>query len=175
MKVYQLLVVFFVLILASSASSVEIYKWVDDKGVVHFSDTPPQDVSEDLEEEEASSPDSNSDSNPQETSPGAAESQNAALEPGFFDILKQSPEAPEALEEPTVEIYVTDWCVYCKKAEQFFRSKGIEFAAYDIEKDQNAARRMMAFTSKRAVPFVIINGQGIQGYSVEAYTAALQN
>jgi glutaredoxin len=171
MKFYRLLIVFFVLILASPTFSFEIYKWVDDKGVVHFSDTPPLDSPEATEEEETSS----SDSNPQDNSPPAAESQNAALEPDFFDILEQSPEAPEALEEPGVEIYTTSWCVYCKKAIQFFRSKGIEFAVYDIEKDENAARRMMAFTSKRAVPFAVINGHGIQGYSEEAYEAALQN
>lgn len=171
MKVYRLLIVFFVLILASPTFSVEIYKWVDDKGVVHFSDTPPLDRPEAIEEQEASP----SDSNPQDNSPPAAESQSAALEPDFFDILEQSPEAPEALEAPSVEIYTTSWCVYCKKAIQFFRSKGIEFAVYDIEKDENAARRMMAFTSKRAVPFVVINGRGIQGYSEEAYKAALKS
>ena len=171
MKLYRLLVVFFVLILASPTSSVEIYKWVDDKGVVHFSDTPPPDRPEALEEQEASP----SDSNPQDNSPPASESQNAALEPDFFDILEQPAEAPEALERPSVEIYTTSWCAYCAKAKQFFRSKGIEFAVYDIEKDENAARRMMAMTSKRAVPFVVINGHGIQGYSEEAYQAALKN
>jgi len=171
MKVYRLFVVFFVLILACTTSSAEIYKWVDDKGVVHFSDTPPPNDSEAIEDEEAPS----SDSSPQDNSPPAAESRNAAPDPDFFDILEQSPEAPEAPAEPTVEIYVTSWCVYCKKAEQFFRSKGIEFAVYDIEKDESAARRMTALTSKRAVPFVVINGHGIQGFSEEAYQAALQN
>ncbi len=168
MKLYRLLVLFFVLILASPVSSVEIYKWVDDKGVVHFSDTPPPDGPEVIEEEQPPPVDSNLPDN----SPPAAESQNAALEPDFFDILEQSPQAAEA---PSVEIYVTSWCVYCTKAKQFFRSKGIEFAVYDIEKDENAARRMMALTSKRAVPYVVINGHGIQGYSEEAYQAALQN
>ena len=171
MRVYRLFVVFFVLILAGAAFSVEIYKWVDDKGVVHFSDTPPPNSSEAMEEEDASP----SDPNPQENPSAAAQSPNAAVAPDFFDILKQSPQASAAPEAPTVEIYVTSWCVYCSKAKQFFRSKGIEFAVYDIEKDENAARRMMALTSKRAVPFVVINGHGIQGYSEEAYQAALQN
>ena len=171
MKAYRLLAVFFVLILASTTFSVEIYKWVDDKGVVHFSDRPPPDRPETIEEQVAPS----SDSNPQDNSPPAPESSNTELDPHFFDILDQSSAASEALEEPTVELYVTSWCVYCKKAKQFFRSKGIEFAAYDIEKDENAARRMMALTSKKAVPFVVINGHGIQGYSEEAYLAALQN
>jgi glutaredoxin len=170
MKVYRLFVVFFALILVCATSSAQIYKWKDDKGVVHFSDTPPLNSSDAVEEEAPSS-----DSNPQDNSPPAIESQNAALAPDFFDILEQSPQAPEALEEPSVEIYSTSWCGYCKKAEQFFRSKAIKFAVYDIEKDENAARRMMTLTSKKAVPFVVINGQGIQGYSEEAYQAALQN
>ena len=171
MKAYRLLAVFFVLILASTTFSVEIYKWVDDKGVVHFSDRLPPDRPGAIEEQAASS----SDSNPQDNSPPAPESSNTELDPHFFDILDQSSAASEALEEPTVELYVTSWCVYCKKAKQFFRSKGIKFAAYDVEKDKNAARRMRALTPKRGVPFVVINGHGIQGYSVEAYEAALKN
>ena len=170
MKVYRLFVVFFALILACATSSAQIYRWKDDKGVVHFSDTPPLDSSESVEEEAPSS-----DSNPPPNSPPAIESRNAALAPDFFDILEQSPQEPEVLEEPSVEIYSTSWCGYCKKAEQFFRSKGVKFTVYDIEKDENAARRMMALTSRKAVPFVVINGRGIQGYSEEAYQAALQN
>jgi glutaredoxin-like YruB-family protein len=172
MKIYRLPVVCCALILICAASSsAQIYKWVDDKGVAHFSDSPPLNSSEAIEDQEAASSDSDLPGN----SPPAAESQNAALDPDFFDILKEDPEASEALEEPSVEIYTTSWCVYCKKAKQFFRSKGIEFVEYDIEKDKNAARRMMALTSKAGVPFVVINGQGIQGYSAEAYQAALQN
>ena len=169
MRGYRLFVVFLVLIFAGAAYSVEIYKWMDDKGVVHFSDTPPPDSSEAIEEDASSS-----DPSPQANTSSAPQSPNAAVDPDFFDILKQSPEASEAPEAPNVEIYVTSWCVYCKKAEQFFRSRGIEFAEYDIEKDENAARRMMALTSKKAVPFVVINGHGIQGYSVEAYESALR-
>ena len=171
MRIYRLLVVFSVLVLTSATASAEIYKWVDDKGIVHFSDTPPPDSSEATEEEETSSSDSNSQNN----SPPAVQSQNAALKPDFFDILNKSPEAPEALKQPSVELYVTSWCAYCSKAKQFFRSKGIEFAVYDIEKDKNAARRMRALTPNRAVPFAVINGHEIQGYSEEAYQAALQN
>jgi hypothetical protein len=34
---------------------------------------------------------------------------------------------------------------------------------------------MMTMTDKRAVPFVVINGRPIQGYSEKAYSLALQN
>ena len=76
---------------------------------------------------------------------------------------------------PNVELYVTSWCTYCHKAKAFFRSKGIEFTEYNIEKDEEAAKRMLSHTKSRAVPFVIINGQTIQGYSIAAYEHALKN
>ncbi len=42
---------------------------------------------------------------------------------------------------PVVEIYVTSWCGWSKKAIEFFTSRGIAFSAYDIEKDPEANRR----------------------------------
>jgi glutaredoxin len=73
-----------------------------------------------------------------------------------------------------VELYVTSWCPYCKQAEIFFRVQGIPFIAYDIEKDSAAARRKEQLDSSRGVPFAIINGQMIHGYSESAYREALQ-
>ena len=93
----------------------------------------------------------------------------------FFDILDESKEDPVTVSAPIVEIYETSWCGYCKKAKNFFRSRGIKFKAYDVEKDKAAAHRMMALTRRRAVPFVVINGHQIQGYSEQAYTQALRN
>jgi glutaredoxin len=170
-KVKEFLLAFFVLILAMGTSSAEIYKWVDDKGVTHFSDSGPQDDSEASDEEEITS----ADPEPQENTPSEEENRNVGLPPNFFDILDESSEEAEVAEAPSVEIYVTSWCGYCGAAKNFFRSRGIEFSVYDIEKDRDAARRMMAMTTKRAVPFVVINGHAIQGYSEQAYELALQN
>ena len=75
---------------------------------------------------------------------------------------------------PQVELYVTSWCPYCKQAENFFRSQGIPYTAYDIEKDSSAARRKEQLDSSRGVPLTIINGQIIRGYSVDAYREALK-
>ena len=89
----------------------------------------------------------------------------------------QEDEAQEEVAEntPTVEIYETNWCGDCKKAKDFFRSKGIDFVTYDIDRDQQARSRMQTLTSRMAVPFVVINGQGVPGYNVTAYEQALQN
>jgi glutaredoxin-like YruB-family protein len=77
-------------------------------------------------------------------------------------------------ERSDVELYVTSWCPYCKQAKQYFRSRGIPFTAYDIEKDATAARRKGELDTRGGVPFAVINGQKIRGFSPEAYEKALE-
>jgi glutaredoxin len=173
MKAKKIIWVIFIYILALGISSAEIYKWVDENGVTHYSDSPTQDMIESTatEEDEIQS----ADPVPVNTPPLPDATQKGALDSDFFNILDETQEEEVAVNTPTVEIYETSWCVYCKKAKNFFRSRGIDFVTFDIEKDQQAAARMRSFTSRMAVPYVVINGQGIAGYSVAEYEQALQN
>jgi len=75
---------------------------------------------------------------------------------------------------PSVELYATSWCGYCQMARTFFRERGIKFTEYDIEKDARAAYRKKQLDTGRGVPFAIINGQQISGYSEARYLQALQ-
>ncbi|BCR06452.1 hypothetical protein DESUT3_35210 [Desulfuromonas versatilis] len=74
---------------------------------------------------------------------------------------------------PKVELYTTSWCPYCKKAVNFFRSRGISFVEYDIEKDKQAARRKQLLDSRPGVPLAIINGNLVHGFSESLYLEAL--
>lgn len=173
MKIQKIILVILIHILALGISSAEIYKWVDENGVTHYSDSPTGNIPGPTETEydEIQS----ADPAPAATPPLPDETQKGTLDSDFFNILDENQEAEVAVNSPTVEIYETSWCVYCKKTKDFFRSRGIDFVTFDIEKDQQAAARMRTFTNRRAVPYVVINGQGIQGYSVAAYEQALQN
>jgi len=74
-----------------------------------------------------------------------------------------------------VELYVTSWCPYCKKAQNYFRSKGIAFKVYDIEKNKKAAARKKKLDSGRSgVPFAVVNGSYIHGYAPDQYAKALK-
>ena len=171
MKVPRFFLAFLALVLIIGTSSAEIFRWVDEKGVVHFSDSPTQSVSEAGAKEKVSSPDPN----PEDNSSPTVETRTITLDPDFFRPLDEGRPDRVRINAPTVEIYETSWCGYCKKAKKFFRSRGIKFKAYNIEKDEDAARRMMTLTERRAVPFVVINGHPIQGYSEQAYEQALRN
>ena len=173
MKVPGFFLAFLALVLVIGTSSAEIYRWVDEKGVVHFSDSPTQHVSETSMKENVSS--EKPDPNPEGNSPPTTETHTITLNPDFFKPLDEGRPNRVSVNAPTVEIYETNWCGYCKKAKKFFRSRGIKFKSYNIENDAAAARRMMTLTRRKAVPFVVINGHPIQGYSEQAYEYALQN
>jgi glutaredoxin len=80
---------------------------------------------------------------------------------------------PWAATAPQVEIFTTTWCPYCVKATSFLRANNIPFVEYDIEKDAQAAQRMQQLAGRGGVPFAIINGQQIRGWSEPAYKQAL--
>lgn len=81
----------------------------------------------------------------------------------------------DEVSQPGVELYTTSWCGYCKKARAFFRERGISFTEYDIEKNQYAAYRKQQLDPSPGVPFALINGHGIHGYSEAMYLQALES
>ena len=139
-------------------SGAEMYKWVDDKGEMHISDSPP----------------------PAAKSPGDIKVYKDSKE----DSLDAAPAPPRKKEEsrPSYEtkkraelvLYTTSWCPYCRKARDYLRSRGIDFVEYDIEKDREAATRKRQLDNRGGVPFAIINGRSISGFSASAYERALQ-
>ncbi len=74
-----------------------------------------------------------------------------------------------------IELFVTQWCPYCIKAIDYFKSKKLRFKVYDIDKDRKAERRKMELSGGRGgVPFAMIYGTPILGFSKVAYDQALQ-
>lgn len=97
--------------------------------------------------------------------------------PPANQVKQQSTQASsssqQGVKSQQVELYVTSWCPYCKKAEEFFHSKGIPTTIYDIEKDKKAAARKKKLDNKEGVPFAIVNGRKIHGYAPDQYAEAL--
>jgi len=139
-------------------SAAEMYRWVDENGETQITDSPPPNIK-----------------SPGEVKIYRDDPQNSHDTEPVSDVKKQeSKPAIETKKNPEVILYGTSWCPYCRKARDFFRSRGIDFIEYDIEKDREAAIRKKELDTKGGVPFAIINGRSIQGYSESAYERALQ-
>ncbi len=93
----------------------------------------------------------------------------------FGELSQPSRSAAKVAAKPAAqaEIYVTSWCPYCKEAIKFLQDNHVPYVAYDVEKDKQAAKRREKLTSRPGVPFAVINGKKIYGFSAEAYSQAL--
>jgi len=138
-------------------ATAAIYRWVDERGTVNFStDAPPAGVQASVV---TLPPDTAGLSAPNPS----AQSASAA----------STPAAAPAKRAHRVELFVTSWCPWCKKAEAFFRARGIAVTVYDIERDTRAAQRKVQLDPQRGVPFALVDGTPVHGYSESRYKAAL--
>jgi glutaredoxin len=145
MIINQSLILLFVLTF-TLPTQAEIYKWTDAKGKSHFSGSKPANQAsvENHNKLEAKS---------LQPTPANNENQTVA---------------------PQVDLYVTSWCPYCKKAIAFLRKNNIAFNAHDIEQDINAATRKNELDpGYSGIPLAVINGTTIRGFSESTYQQAL--
>ena len=66
--------------------------------------------------------------------------------------------------QPTVVLYATDWCGYCKAARQFFASNGIDYVEQDIEKSSEALSQHRKLGGN-GVPLIVVGDDVINGYN----------
>lgn len=181
MRIGQALLMALIFILAvSGLATAEMYKYVDENGVVHYQDYPPSNVGPDAKiktlptyKSKPVVPDISKKDNSKTVSEKIDESKSKEQE--LPQKKKKKSSKKNDYKNAKVELYVTSWCKYCKKAASYFRSKGVPFTEYDIEKDKAAARRKNKLSPKKGVPFAVVNGRKIYGFAPKAYEHALKN
>jgi glutaredoxin 3 len=62
-----------------------------------------------------------------------------------------------------IELYTTVGCPYSEAAREDLEWRGIDFVEYDVEKDEEARRRMLELTDgNRTVPVIFEEGKPVQ-------------
>lgn len=128
------------ILIASPASAIaDMYKWVDENGKVHYTDSPP---------------------------PGKKAKKldlkiNSISGPPVVSTIGTSTPAASAAK---VKLYTTTWCGYCKKAKAYLQARGTPFQEIDVE---NSAQGKSEFSALggRGVPVILVGNQRMDGYS----------
>jgi glutaredoxin len=132
----------------------EIYKWVDENGVVTFKDTPP----------------------PTGVKASIFVTNDTLLgdstQKGFNDKINQTTQNT-VKSYPNVEIYSSKWCPTCKMAINYLNSKSIKYTKYDIDEDKAANERLESKYHQNSIPFTIIGNVKILGFSRQRFDSAL--
>ncbi len=138
------------LVLASSTGLyAEIYKWLDVNGNTVYGNKPPQNAEL------------------QKITGKISSFSSVNVEPFEYDT---SLVTPEHIKTKTVIMYSTSWCGYCKKAAKHFRSKGIPFKEYDIEKSKTAAKAYRKLKGS-GVPLILVGKKRMSGFSAKRFNA----
>lgn len=163
----KILLAIITLLLSFSLAGAEMYKWVDESGVVTFKDTPPP-ASKKPKKVKVYNDGYFAPAPLNQTVPETSSNKSTV-------IPSSQPSTPKKERfAGTVELYVTDWCGYCKQAQNYMKSRNIPYVAYDIEKD-SAAKQRHKELGGRGVPLIIIGPNKISGFSAESLEYYLNN
>ncbi|MCB0358851.1 MAG: DUF4124 domain-containing protein [Bdellovibrionales bacterium] len=139
------------LVLSPSVGSAEVYRFVDDQNRVHYVSSVeqvPQRFRSQVEE------------------PAKLPPINRVPSSTF------TPSSIPAVPSSRVEIFVADWCPYCKKLEAFLKRERVSYKRWDIEDNGRGKRRYLELGAS-GLPLIKINGNVIRGYNEAALRAEL--
>ncbi len=89
------------------------------------------------------------------------------------DYEKQERTSPSfAAGSTKVTMFVTSWCGYCKQAEEFLKSNGVNYERYDIERD-SVGRKKYEALGGGGFPLIQIGSKVIRGFDKRAIAEAL--
>jgi glutaredoxin 3 len=64
---------------------------------------------------------------------------------------------------PSVSIYVTDWCPYCRRAKNLLSSKGLTFTEINVEDEAKFRQEMISRSGRRTVPQIFFGEKHVGG------------
>lgn len=142
---YFLLILF---ICVPKVNMAEIYKWTDEHGKVHFSDTPPANKKPEIINQQRLNSRASS----------YTQAEITVLTTGSSTNQKSQP----------LVMYTTSTCGYCAKARRYFAEKGIRFIEKNIETSEKYHREFNKMGGK-GVPVIVQGNNKMNGFSVQKF------
>ncbi len=142
-----LLLIFF----SISASAQQLYRWTDEKGRVHVTDTPPPPNAKSVQKKAV---------------PGAAAS-GAAESPGNEPYALQT-----ARKSNPVTLYTTPGCEACGEARKLLNARGVPFREVSVDSEKDLAE-LKKVVGSNSVPSLVVGETVQKGFEETAYNRVL--
>ena len=65
--------------------------------------------------------------------------------------------------QPTVTLYMSDWCPYCQRARGLLTRKNVVISEINVEDDIELREQMIARSNRRTVPQIFIGDKHVGG------------
>ena len=128
------------LLLVTTHSHAEIYKWIDESGKTHFTDKPPAgQATEEIE-----------------------------LKINTYSTVNITPLIERLGKESKVVIYSADWCGICTRAKKHFIDNNIDYISYDVEKSR-VGKMDFKLLKGKSVPIIIVGKKRMNGFSIPKF------
>ena len=142
------LVFLLVPLLFAAATDAGVYKWTDESGKTHYTDSPPpgrKDQEVKLQEKSLSGP-----------------------------AVVSKTTAPGATSRPRIRLFSAVWCGYCKLAKTHLARRGIAFEELDVEQSATGRDEYRRLEG-RGVPVILVGDQRMDGFDPAALDVMLKN
>ena len=74
---------------------------------------------------------------------------------------------------PSVKIYTTPSCVYCKMAKEYFKKNNVAYEEYNVASDEKARKEMVDVSHQLGVPVIKIDDYVVVGFDRETLAQLL--
>lgn len=74
---------------------------------------------------------------------------------------------------PSITIYTTPHCHWCKVAKSYFAEKGLPYREIDVTKRGSGRREMMLLTGSTAVPVIKVGSHAMTGWDTHEFEKLL--
>jgi len=140
------LVLAVILALASGAAAAQLYRWTDEKGRVHVTDTPPPPGAKDVQKRgSAATPSSGP--------------QSSAAEPYALQVARKN---------FPVTLYTTPGCEACDQARKLLNARGLPFKEVSVT-DEKAIEELKAAVGSNSVPAMVVGATVQKGFEEATY------
>lgn len=141
-----------ILLAAAVPAVADMYKWVDETGKVHYTDSPP---------------------------PGKKAQKldlriNSIAGPPVVSAFKDRATGTSSQTGAKVKVYGATWCGYCKRAKAYLQARRTPFEDIDVERSAQGQSEYRALGG-RGIPVILVGDQRMDGYRQEALEGMLKH